>query len=104
MGVQDDYNEAWEQGAKDATERCALLVEMRADIARVSARRLRQSGTITVRNLWPLFSKSVVVLPRYERAARDMEEVAHAFEIVARCIRAGYDPREPGEDEKIDAE
>jgi hypothetical protein len=93
MGVQDDYNEAWEAGAKDATERCALLVEMRAGITRKSARKIREAGSYPTYALWPPFKRGTSVHPKWERAARDLEEVAQAFEVVAHCIRLGFDPR-----------
>jgi hypothetical protein len=87
----------------DETDRCAQLVEMRADIARETALRLRRDGSYVGHNLWPLFSKTVAVRPAYERYAREMEAVAAAFEVVARCMRLRYDPRRPAnkvEDDK----
>lgn len=107
MGVQDDYYEGYEAGEKfgrlDDTERCARLCQMRADISRASATKVRRAGTFTVRCLWPLFKKRDVVAPRWEAAAQDHDAVANAFEVVATCIRKGYDPRTPDPSEKIRA-
>lgn len=99
MGVQDDYSEAYEAGEKfgrlDDTERCARLCQMRADISRASAAKVRRDGTFTVRMIWPPFKKREVVALKWEAAARDHDAVANAFEVVATCIRKGYDPRTP---------
>jgi hypothetical protein len=78
----------------EETERCALLCEMRGDIARASASKLRTDGTFTSRSIWPPFKLGTFVMPKWERAARDMEQVGEAFDMVAHCIRKGYDPRD----------
>lgn len=107
MIVQDDYNEAYEAGEKfgrlDDTERCARLCQMRADISRASAAKIRRDGSYTVRCIWPLFQLRTLIAPRWERAAQDHDAVANAFEVVATCIRKGYDPRTPDPSEKIRA-
>jgi hypothetical protein len=78
---------------KDEIDRCAQLCGMRADISRASAAKLRKDGSYTVRCLWPFMAKRTLVAPKWEDAAQDMESVAHAFDVVADCIRRGYDPR-----------
>lgn len=78
---------------EDNTERCALLVEMRAGICRQSAKKIREAGTFYVRAIWPPFKKMKVVAHKWELRAQDMEAVAKAFDVVASCIRKGYDPR-----------
>jgi hypothetical protein len=82
----------------DEAERCALLVTMRADISRESAAKLRREGTYTG---W--FGSSRVA-PKWEKAAQDLELVAHAFDVVADCIRKGYDPRDLKKTRKPDTE
>jgi len=77
----------------DEVERCAQLVTMRANIARESAAKLRGQGVYTIRAIWPPFRKYMRVVPKWEKAAQDMEHVAHAFDVVADIIRKGYDPR-----------
>jgi hypothetical protein len=93
----DESITALQAAVTDERERCARLVEMRAEIARESARAIRKGGRFTVRTLWPFLTKREVVAPRYETAAREMDQVAIAFAVVAECIRKGYDPRrQPG--------
>ncbi len=108
MSRQDDYNEAYEDGEKhgrrDEAERCRLLVKMRGDMARVAAKKLRADGSFSLRALWPPFKKYTRVAPTWEKAARDMDAVADAFDAVARGIALGWDPRDldkPSPDEKI---
>ncbi len=100
MGAQDDYNEAWEAGAKDAAERCALLAEGLAAIHEASAARIRREGTFT----YGWFGRKKRVAPAWERAAKDMEAAAHGLRTIARGCRAGWDPRkcEPDPNEKIE--
>src|ERR1700749_3000079 len=97
MGVQDDYNEAWEQGAKaaraDEAERCALLAEELAGRWALGAQRIRIEGTYYVRSLWPPFKRVAVVAPKWEKAARDVESAAHGLTSVARGCREGWDTR-----------
>lgn len=97
-GVEDKYvpmvTKLLDDAVTDEVERCALLVTMRANIARASGKRIRDKGTFTTRAIWPPFKKVVCVMPKWEQAARDMEAVARAFDEVAECIREGYDPRD----------
>jgi hypothetical protein len=108
MGVQDDYNEAWEAGERagrrDEIERCAMLCTMRGDISRETAKRLRAEGSYTTRAIWPPFKKSTHVHPKWEKNAEWFDLVAKAFDTLARGVRLGWDPRklEPKTDEVVD--
>ncbi len=93
MGVQDDYNEAWEAGAKDDAERCALLCEQLAEIHTSGAIKTRTAGSYTVRALWPFGKLITVVKPGWEHLAQCQDGAAHSLRTVADCIRKGYDPR-----------
>ena len=76
-------------------ERCAKLIDLRADITKVSATKIRARGTFNATQLtWhPPFFKSVsVVAHKWENAARDLEAVERAFRMMAGFIRAGTDP------------
>lgn len=81
------------EARRDETERCALLCEMRGAISRQSAARIRKEGTYTIRAIWPPFKKLERVAPKWERNASLLDDVAQAFDVVAKCIRLGYDPR-----------
>jgi hypothetical protein len=89
MGVQDDYNEAWEAGAKHERERCALLAEGLALKWEASAKRMRTEGSYWGGWLW----RKRYVLPKWEKAARDIDAAAHGLRIIAMGCRGGWDPR-----------
>jgi hypothetical protein len=106
--LTEDELEVMERKARDdETERCAQLCTMRGDISRASAAKVRREGSISfyVRSIWPPFAKRLVTHtnPKWESAARDLDEVGRAFDVVADCIRKGYDPRklDPNEVVKI---
>lgn len=77
----------------DETERCALLCDTLAAIHCDAAKRIRKSGEYTVRALWPFGKKVTFVRPGYEREAQKRDDVVYALEAMAKCMRAGYDPR-----------
>jgi hypothetical protein len=89
--MSDDCEHAhqWVQDAvADERERCALLCEARGDISRASAAKVRKDG------LYPAwFGVRMYVHPKWEKAARDLDSIAEAFDVVADCIRKGYDVR-----------
>lgn len=92
------------RAVRDEIERCALLVEMRADISRKSAAKLRKDGSYKTWSLWPPFKSVTLVAPKWERNASLFDDVARAFDVVAHGIRAGWDPRDlykPSPDERI---
>lgn len=98
---EDELHKMIDDAVRDETERCALLCEMRADIALVSATKIRTAGTFTARSIWPPFKKETFVAPKWEKAAQEMEAVAQAFNSVGHGCRAGWDPRKIKPDEKI---
>lgn len=91
-----------EEAVRDETERCALLCEMRADISRASAAKIRKDGSYTTRAIWPPFKLMTYVMPKWERNALLFEDVARAFDVVAGGIRAGWDPRKVAPHERSD--
>lgn len=94
MGVQDDYNEAWEAGRDDERERCRLLCVALTEINRAQAQHIRIAGAYKYRTgIWPFGRVKTAVLPRYERTAFTADESARSCELLAHCIVAGYDPR-----------
>ena len=73
-------------------ERCAKLTEFRGQICRVSADKIRKTGTFNGQQLtrrFPFILNVPLVAGKWEARARDMEAVANAFESVARIIRSG---------------
>jgi hypothetical protein len=98
MGVQDDYNEAWEAGRDDERERCRLLCVALAEINRAQAQRIRTEGAFKYRTgIWPFGRVMTAVRPGYERMAVVYDEKAHSCDLLTRCTVAGYDPRKKGE-------
>lgn len=88
LNRETEFNKAVEA----ERERCAKLCEMLASIHEASACRWRTKGSYSTRALWPLFKKIVRVLPSHEKTARALEASANGPRVIARCIRAGYDP------------
>lgn len=91
--TEDEIAKMLDGARRDETERCALLNERLADIHEASATRTRKEGSYEVRALWPFGAKIVCVKPGWERNARIYEAAAHSLRTVARCVRAGHDPR-----------
>lgn len=95
-----------EEAVTAERERCAKLCILRGDISRESAKRLREAGTYTTRAIWPPFKKMTFVAPKWEASAQNFEGVGAAFDMVAECIRKGYDPDKPyfeyHPDERVD--
>lgn len=85
----DEVDALIAKAVKAETVRCAKLVEMRAAITRNSAAKERRTGTYTT-----LFGHTKII-DYYAKRARVLDEVAHSFDVVALCIRAGYDTEKP---------
>lgn len=92
--TEAELDEMIRQARADEIERCAQLCTMRGDISRKSAAKLRKDGSYTTWAVWPPFKTATFVAPKWEQAAKDCESVAHAFDMLARGIRAGWDPRD----------
>lgn len=92
--IVDEFNDA----IRDERERCIAVVKLRADIARDSAKTLRQRGSFPSWefNLWPPRARRVtVVAGKWEQAARNQEAYAHSLDVVCDIIVKGFDPRKP---------
>lgn len=99
---EDELHKMIDDAVRDNTERCALLCEMRADISRASAAKIRKDGSYTTRAIWPPFKRMTYVMPKWERQALLFDDVARAFNVVAGGIRAGWDPRKVAPHERSD--
>lgn len=86
----------------DECERCALLAETMALSNETRAAQYRKDGTRITRLFWPPFKKTTDVDPDIEHDAKMLEIAAIGFRTVALGCRAGWDPRTPAENERID--
>lgn len=93
-----------ERHRRDETERCALLCEQLAAIHKAGAAKVREDGSYFVRALWPPFKRLKVVRPGYEREAQVRDAAVYSLTTIAKCIRAGYDPRTLAKPQPSDAE
>lgn len=70
-------------------QRCWDICQGLAEEWQASAARIRLEGSFTTRSLWPPFKKVTVVLPGWEKAARDIEAAVTGLRTIQILIGNG---------------